>query len=195
MFVPILARRWTGGLMTDPAPFESFVLAYQDMVFSTASRLLGNDAEAEDVAQEAFLRAWNHWENLAGSPTAGGWLKTVTRNLCLNHLERYRARWKMFSDLAREDDEGEARELDFAAPDTLDQNLLTRDQRVLIETALQKLPKDQRVALVLYHFEDMDYADIAKHLRVSLGKVKTDIFRAREALQKKLQPARESVGV
>ena len=195
MFVPILARRWTGGLMTDPAPVESFVLAYQDMVFSTASRLLGNDAEAEDVAQEAFLRAWNHWENLAGSPTAGGWLKTVTRNLCLNHLERYRARWKMFSDLAREDDEGEARELHFAAPDTLDQNLLTRDQRVLIETALQKLPKDQRVALVLYHFEDMDYADIAKHLRVSLGKVKTDIFRAREALQKKLQPARESVGV
>ena len=60
---------------------------------------------------------------------------------------------------------------------------------------IPKLPKDQRVALVLYHFEDMDYADIAKRLGVSLGKVKTDIFRAREALRKKLQPTRESVGV
>lgn len=195
MFLPLLPRPATGALMSDPAPFETFVLNYQDMVFSTAVRLLGNEAEAEDVAQEAFLRAWNHWENLTGSPTAGGWLKTVTRNLCLNHLERYRSRWKMFSDLSREDEDGEARELEFAAPDTLDQTLLTQDQRRLIETAIQKLPKDQRVALVLYHFEDMDYADIAKHLGVSLGKIKTDIFRAREALQKKLQPARESVGV
>jgi RNA polymerase sigma-70 factor (ECF subfamily) len=181
--------------MSDPVQFENFVLAYQDMVFSTALRLLGNQAEAEDAAQEAFLRAWNHWPELAGSNTAGGWLKTVTRNLCLNHLERYRARWKMFSDLQREDDEGETRELDFAAPDTLEQTLLTGDQRELLEQALTKLPNDQRLALALYHFEDMDYADIAKQLGVSLGKVKTDIFRARETLRKKLQPARESVGV
>jgi RNA polymerase sigma-70 factor (ECF subfamily) len=147
------------------------------------------------VAQEVFVRAWNHWADLSGSNTAGGWLKTVARNLCLNHLQRYRARWKMFSDLAREDDEGEARELDFAAPETLDQTLLTTDQRELLEATIPKLPKDQRVALVLYHFEDMDYADIAKQLGISLGKVKTDIFRAREALRKKLQPARDSVGV
>lgn len=179
----------------DPAQFESFVLAYQDMVFSTAVRLLGNDAEAQDVAQEAFVRAWNHWHDLAGSGSAGGWLKTVTRNLCLNHLQRYRARWKMFSELEREDGEGETREVDFAAADTLEQTLLTADQRELIENTLAKLPPDQRVALALYHFEDLDYADIAKQLGVSLGKVKTDIFRARETLRKKLQPARESVGV
>lgn len=181
--------------MSDPAQFEQMVLAYQDMVFSTALRLLGNETEAQDVAQEAFVRAWNHWHELVGSATIGGWLKTVTRNLCLNHLQRYRARWKMFSDLGSEDDEGETREVDFAAPETLEQTLLTTDQRELIEDALAKLPADQRVALALYHFEDMDYTDIAKQLGVSLGKVKTDIFRAREALRKKLQPARDSVGV
>lgn len=181
--------------MSDPAQFEAFVLAYQDMVFSTATRLLGNDAEAQDVAQEAFLRAWNHFPGLSGSPTAGGWLKTVTRNLCLNHLQRHRARWKVFSDFTREDDEGGEREWEIAAPETLQDTLLTSDQRELIERALARLPDDQRIALALYHFEDMDYADIATHLGVSLGKVKTDIFRARETLRKKLQPTRESVGV
>lgn len=181
--------------MSDPAQFEAFVVAYQDMVFSTASRLLGNDADAQDAAQEAFLRAWNHFPELAGSPTAGGWLKTVTRNLCLNHLQRYRARWKLFTDLAREDDEGAERMPEAIAPDTLEDTLLTADQRELIERVLARLPADQRVALVLYHFEDMDYAEIASQLGVSLGKVKTDIFRARETLRKRLQPARESVGV
>jgi RNA polymerase sigma-70 factor (ECF subfamily) len=60
---------------------------------------------------------------------------------------------------------------------------------------MQKLPEDQRVALVLYHFEDLDYIEIAARLGVSLGKVKTDIHRARLALYKKLQPRREELGV
>ncbi len=55
--------------------------AYQDMVFSTASRLAGNDAQAEDIAQEVFLRAYEHFADLRTSETAGGWLKTVTTNL------------------------------------------------------------------------------------------------------------------
>lgn len=181
--------------MNDPAQFESFVLAYQDMVFTTAVRFLGNDAEAEDVAQEVFLRAWKHWGELHDATAAGGWLKTVARNLCLNHLQRHRARWTSFSDLAREDDEQEGREPEFAAEETLGMELLTADQRVILEGALAKLPDDQRAALVLYHFEDLDYVEIAARLKVSLGKVKTDIFRAREALRKKLQPTRDEVGV
>ena len=183
--------------MSDPAQFETFLVAYQDMVYSTAYRLLSQEAEARDVSQEVFLRAWQHWDQLSGSPTAGGWLKTVTRNLCINHLQRYRARWKFFSDLKSADapDDEPGLEATFATPETLDSDLLHADQRGVLEEAMTKLPTDQRGALVLYHFEDLDYVDIANRLGVSLGKVKTDIHRARLALYKRLQPRRDELGV
>ena len=195
--LPAEARLCRGWMIADPAQFETFLRQYQDMVYATAFRLLGREAEAEDMAQETFVRAWNHWDELAGSPSAGGWLKTVARNLCLNHLERYRNRWKFFSELksgdADDDDEGLA--ATFAAPETLATEVLTGDQRGILEEALSKLPNDQRLALVLYHYEDLDYGEIAVQLKVSLGKVKTDIHRARVALQKKLQPRRAELGV
>ena len=83
--------------MTDGQQFEAFMRSYQNMVFSTAVRLLANETEAEDVSQEVFVRAYDHFDELRDSPTAGGWLKTVARNLSLNHLTRYRARWSFFS--------------------------------------------------------------------------------------------------
>lgn len=171
--------------MTEPTDFETFMRAYQNMVFSTAVRLLGNDAEAQDIAQEVFLKAYERYQDLSHSPTVGGWLKTVTTNLCLNHLSRYRARWRFFSELlSREDDEDVT--IDIPVPDGLSEKLNEADHRRLLEQALQKLPAAQRVPLVLFHFEDLSYEDIAAKLGISLSKVKTDIFRGREALRKKL---------
>lgn len=159
--------------------------AYQDMVFSTAMRLLGNSAEAEDISQEVFLKAYERFAELSQSKTAGGWLKTVARNLCLNHLSRYRARWTFFSDMKRDDDDD--REFDIAAEDTQGADAELVDKRRLLETALQKIPAAHRVPLVLYHFEELSYDEIAARLKLSLAKVKTDIHRGREALRKKLR--------
>ena len=172
--------------MTDTLKFETFMKAYQDMVYGTAVRFLGNAAEAEDISQEVFLKAYDRFGELGSSPTAGGWLKTVTRNLCLNHLSRYRARWRFFSELVSPDDDNDAT-VDFAAPLVDDSALDADARRQLLEKALQKLPAAQRVPLVLYHFEELGYEEIAARLGVSLGKVKTDIFRARETLRKKLK--------
>ncbi len=161
---------------------------YQNMVFSTAMRLVANATEAEDIAQEVFLKAYTHFAELKDSPTAGGWLKTVATNLSLNHLSRYRARWSFFSDLfTTRPDEDEAPEPDFPAPDTLAEDLERADRHQIVEQALQRLPSAQRVSLVLYHLEGLSYEQIAAKLRVSLGKVKTDIFRGREAMRKKLR--------
>src|SRR5918993_3283227 len=89
--------------MTGADPFEAFVRRYQDMVYATAIRLLGNPMEAEDVAQTVFLRAFQRFGEIGESPAAPGWLKTVTTNACLNHLQRHRARWRLFSEMQPED--------------------------------------------------------------------------------------------
>jgi len=160
-----------------------FMRAYQDMVFSTAARLAGNDALAEDIAQEVFVRAYEHFGQLRGSPSAGGWLKTVATNLMLNHLTRYRRRWRLFSELespASDEDSGGA--IDFPVPDTLLAELGTEQRRAVIDAALRRLPDHQRVPLVLYHFEELSYEAIAARLHVSLAKVKTDIRRGRAAM-------------
>ena len=171
-----------------PIEFTTFMHNYQDMVYTTAVRLLGHEAQAEDISQDVFLKAFEHWDNLSESVTAGGWLKTVTTNLSINHLQRYRKRWRFFSEFKRGgDDEGEEQPVEFASPDNFVEELGQADRRAWVERALEKLPEHQRVPLVLYHFEDLPYEDIAKRLSVSLSKVKTDILRGREALAKVLQ--------
>jgi RNA polymerase sigma-70 factor (ECF subfamily) len=173
----------TTGLIT-PTDFTTFMRNYQDMVYSTSVRLVGNEAQAEDISQEVFLKAYERYETLQGSPTAGGWLKTVATNLSLNHLTRYRKRWRFFSEFRRDDGGAEADEpeVEFAAPDTFFAGVDTGERRAWVEEALEQLPEHQRVPLVLYHFEDMPYEDIARRLGVSLAKVKTDILRARAAM-------------
>jgi RNA polymerase sigma-70 factor (ECF subfamily) len=170
--------------MTDAERFEAFVREYQDMVFATAVRLLGGAAEAEDIAQTVFLRAYERFAAIEGSPTAAGWLKTVTTNLCLNHLSRYRARWQFFSELDLGDGEGEP--FSASIPSAPGATLDARERQEMLESAIQALPDHQRVPLVLFHFEDMSYQEIASSLGISLAKVKSDVHRGRERLKKVL---------
>ena len=171
--------------MTGAEPFEAFVRRYQDMVFATAVRLLGNTADAEDAAQTVFLRAFQRYAQLAESPAAGGWLKTTTRNLCLNHLARYRARWSFFSEMDAPDARTSYEDaLESQVARALEVERAERDER--LEQAVRSLPDHQRVPLVLFHFEGHSYQQIAQTLGVSLGKVKTDIHRGRQALRRLL---------
>lgn len=169
--------------MTIAEKFEAFLREFQDMVYATALRLLGNPAEAEDVAQTVFLKAFERFGELDGNPSAPGWLKTVATNECLNHLARYRKRWSFFAEAPetrlRQGYGGQAQsdpgpQQDYAA----------------LDAALRGLPASQRVPIVLFHFDELSYQQIADRLKVSLGKVKTDIHRGREALRAALTQGR-----
>jgi RNA polymerase sigma-70 factor, ECF subfamily len=161
--------------------------SYQNMVFSTAARITGNEAQAQDIAQETFLKAYENFDMLRDSPTAGGWLKTVATRMTLNYITRHRNRWRFFADLRQADAEEDEPDFDVPVPDTTVAEIDADERHALIEAALRSLPDHQRIPLVLFHFEDMSYEDIAKQLRISLPKLKTDILRGRAALAKTLE--------
>ena len=173
--------------MTAHEPFEAFVAAHQYMVFGTALRLLGDASEAEDIAQSVFLKAYERFDALQG-PEATGWLRTVATNLCLNHLSRHRTRWVLWSSLGRADDDPVD---DWPDPrqQPIDADLIARESQATLQAALLALPDHQRVPLVLVHFHDMRYDEVARHLRVPLTKVRSDIFRGRQALRRALAPS------
>ena len=156
--------------MAEDKEFETFIRNYQNMVFSVSARILGNLTDAEDITQEVFIKAYERFRELRNSHAIGGWLKTVATNLSINHLNRYRARRRFFSE------ETVPREV---ATEIEREN----DRQEMLELAIRKLPDAQRVSLVLFHFQDMSYEEIAAKLGVSLAKVKTDIHRGRETLK------------
>jgi RNA polymerase sigma-70 factor, ECF subfamily len=160
--------------------------AYQDLVFSTAVRITGNSAQAEDIAQEVFIKAYASFDALRTSETAGGWLRTVARNLSLNYACRYRRRWRLFSEMSTGDEDSDGDFQDsLPSPDSPDE-VSGAQRSLVIEEALRSLPEHQRLPLVLYHFEEMPYEEISSHLKISLAKVKVDIHRGRAALAKAL---------
>lgn len=185
--------------------------AYQDMVFSTAARLTGNDTQAEDIAQDVFVRAYEHFAELRLNRTAGGWLKTVATNLTLNYLTRYRQRRRLFSEFSAGDSDAASADADAAVDvagaraqtvaswepatalgvaadrDTPPAALGAEQRRCLVDDALRRLPDQQRIPLVLYHFDELSYQEIADRLAISLPKLKTDLRRARAALLRILE--------
>jgi RNA polymerase sigma-70 factor (ECF subfamily) len=170
------------------------------MVYGTAVRLVANAAEAEDIAQTVFLKAFERFDAIGASPAAAGWLKTVTTNLCLNHLARYRSRWRFFSELAsRQADDDEQQAVDAlmvragtATAPNVETDLASSADAERLEEALRRLPASQRVPIVLFHFENKSYVEIATLLGVSVAKVKTDIHRGREKLRSVLQASHAS---
>jgi RNA polymerase sigma-70 factor (ECF subfamily) len=158
--------------MAEEKEFEMFIRSYQNMVFSVSARILGNLADAEDITQEVFIKAYDRFNQLRHSSTVGGWLKTVATNLSINHLNRCRAKWRFFSE--------QAESVEITAAEVERES----DRKEALELAIRKLPDAQRVPLVLFHFQDMSYEEIAANLQVSLPKVKSDIHRGRETLKK-----------
>jgi len=163
----------------DPSAFEEIVRLYQRRVYGVALRIVRAHDVADDVTQEAFLRAWRSLDRFDLERPFGPWVCRIAANLAVNHVRSPRAREEGLPD-------GHA-ETRSSAPGPLGALLDAEGARVL-ETAMGQLPQEQRAVLVLRVVEDLSYAEIAETLGISPGTVMSRLFRARERLAQALSP-------
>lgn len=166
---------------------EELFEKFSPMVYNLALRLSGNKADAQDIAQDAFLKAVRGLDNLREQSFAGTWLYRITVNVWKNRVrgEKRRSFWKTFS-LDR-DDGGETPALQVAAPDDRPGAAIEeRDEKAALEAAMAQLDPEDRAMLLLREVEGRSYQEIADITDKPLGTVKSGISRAREALRVKL---------
>lgn len=168
-------------LRGDANAFEHLVHAYEKTVYNLALRTLGNREDAEDVTQEAFLKAYRSLDSFRGDSKFSVWLYRIVSNLCLDLL-RSRQR-KPTQSLTVEDDDGEIGELEISdehfSPEKLLDRKLTRES---VQRGLAALPDDARQILLLRELQGMSYEEIGQALGLEPGTVKSRIFRARKRL-------------
>jgi RNA polymerase sigma-70 factor (ECF subfamily) len=172
-----LVRRAQKG---DDAAFEMLVSEYQTYAYNLALRVVGNEQEAEDMAQEAFVRAWLALPAFRGQSRFGTWLYRIVTNLCYNRLPVLR---REFATMGEEDILGYA---DKKAGDVSDR-LESRERREWLHRQIDQLPEAYRLLLTLRYQQGLPYEDIAAVTGQPLGTVKTGIFRAKERLRSALQ--------
>src|SRR5690349_9758427 len=172
---PGLLARLRGG---DPRAFEQLVIAYQHRVFGVALRMLGSRAEAEEIAQEVFLRAHRAIGEFRGDARLGTWLYAIASRLCLNRLAAPDRR------VTRGDDA--LADVPAAGPDAA-AAAERAELNAALRAAIAELPEDRRIVLVLRDVEGLTYDEIVEALGLEPGTVRSRLHRARLQLKEKLE--------
>ena len=157
---------------------------YKKPIYHFAFRLIGNTSEAQDIAQEVFLKVHQSKDTYAPTGKFSTWIFSITHNLTLSRLRKNK--WLVM--WPRKKDNLDSL-LDFQSPDPSPDAVVSENEvSLIVKKCIQSLPFLQREALLLREYESLDYQDIAKILKKSLGTVKTLIHRARQNLKIKLLP-------
>lgn len=167
-------RRWiAGALAGDHDAFALLYERYKGAVFNLGYRMLGSPEEAEDAAQEIFLRAYNRLASYDRERKFSTWLLTVASNHCIDRLRRRRLAWVTLDDVVYT--------LASGAPGP-ERTALRREQQEAVRQAVLALPEDYRLVTVLRHWNDLSYAEVAEVTGLTEATVKTRLFRARKKL-------------
>lgn len=171
------------------AGFDEEALPHLDAVYRFALRLAGSEAEADDLVQETFLRAYRAWDQYTRGTAAKSWLFTICRNVFLRRVERGKRHDEIVEENVQRSSEG---------PDPVNPVWVSVsgvdpegdffdsivDDRII--DAIQELPEEYRTAVVLSDVEGLPYAEIAELMGVPVGTVKSRLFRGRRRLQEEL---------
>ncbi|MBS3784044.1 MAG: sigma-70 family RNA polymerase sigma factor [Anaerolineae bacterium] len=161
--------------------FGRLVEAYQDPVYNLAYRMLGNGPEAEDAAQEAFIRAYRHLASYDPRRPFSTWLFSIASHYCIDRLRRRRIDW-----LPLKEEIAEPVRLASASPNP--ESVVTeRDREAWIQELMSDLSPQDRAAVILHYWYDYPYKEIAEILGLTVSAVKSRLYRARRALADQME--------
>lgn len=170
----------------DTNAFADLLALHERFVYNLALRTIGDPTEAEDVAQEAFVRAWQALPNFRGGSALRTWLYRIVINLCYNRFPRLRRELNELTDNSS---------TNLPEPASLEANPALyselRERRALLHCEIERLPESQRLLIVLRYQDELSYEEIASLLGLPLGTVKTGLFRAKERLRQALSVYQE----
>ncbi len=169
-------------LTGDSDAFSDLVRLYERPVYNLAYRMLGNSVEAEDAAQEAFIKAYSNLERYDMARSFKTWLLSITSNHCIDRLRKRRMTYLSI-------DEPLPPHPALVSPNASPEAAAIAEERsAAIQTMLDALPDDYRLIIVLRYWYDLSYAEIATMQDTSESAVKSRLFRARQALAKQFDP-------
>lgn len=175
----------------DLAAFNELVKKYEKQVYNFAYRLTGNYDDANDVAQDAFLRVFNAIGSFRGDASFSTWLFRITTNVFLDERKRARAHPHSSLDEYMELDESSvARQIEDPSP-TPDALMEERERAQVLQQTINSLPEYQRAMVTLYHSQQKSYEEIAEIMELPIGTVKSRLNRARLSMKEKLSSVRE----
>jgi len=171
-----LVLRTRGG---DGQAYGDLVERYQASVFNVCLRMMGERREAEDLMQDAFLRAHARLRTYDEGRPFGPWIRRVAANLCLNRLKQ-----KSTAALPLEDVADRIEQVSSPLPE---QAAIEHERQLRIREAILELPAHYRAVIELRHFQELSYAEISSELNIPVSDVKSHLFRARKTLAKRLE--------
>lgn len=170
----------------DRLAFGELVELYKDKLYNLGYRMLGNPQEAEDVAQEAFLRAYKNLDSYNSKHKFSTWIYRIATNLCIDKMRKKKADYSLDAELDGLD--GGDMYARLAAPtETPEEETVRTETRAEVQQAIENLPDNYRAAVILKYLHDMSLQEIADILEVPVSTVKTRVHRGREALRHELK--------
>jgi RNA polymerase sigma-70 factor (ECF subfamily) len=171
----------------DKSAYDLLVIKYQHKIIQLVNRYVKDPSEAQDVAQETFIKAYRALGNFRGDSAFYTWLYRIAINTAKNYLVA-RTRRGFDSQVDVQDAEQIENAPQLQGMETPERLLLNEEIVEVIKTAIDKLPEEMRIAIMLREFEGMSYEEIALAMDCPVGTVRSRIFRAREAIDNKLTP-------
>jgi RNA polymerase sigma-70 factor (ECF subfamily) len=172
----------------DTAAFTRLVEAYQKPVYNLAYRMLGESTEAEEAAQEAFIRAYTQLATYQPGRKFSSWMFSIASHYCIDLLRRRRLTW-----LSIEDEEAPAESMvtpELGPEDTM----VEQEQEKIVRKMLATLPPDYRLPVILRYWNDLSYEEIAEATHSTVSAVKSKLFRARAMLAERAGQFQSALG-